>query len=388
MSARGRTILFVHPSDELYGSDRCLLEIVRGLPEPDRAIVALPTDVRYGGQLSAELEAAGARVERLEMLVLRRSLLRPSGLPLLAKRSVLGARNLTRLIRAERVDIVHSNTIAVMSGAFAATLARVPHVWHIHEYLGDEPPLYRTALRAALALAPGTIVANSKAVARSIAGHRTFLRRKMRVIYNGVPLEPDGGNPARTWHDLPHIGVIGRLSPRKGIPEAIEAAAILKAQGRTFRMRFIGAPPPGQEHLLDEYQRLASRTVPDGRIEFAGETPELQQVYPALDIVLVPSQRPESFGMVIAEAMVASVPVVATRTGGGSDELLRDGVSGIYCGTSPAEIAAALDRLIGDPKLQASLAENARIDVRERFSLRRYRASFNALYGRLAGPSC
>lgn len=388
MIQRRRTILFVHPSDELYGSDRCLLELTRGLPETDRAIVALPTDVRYGGHLTAELTTSGVRVERLEMLVLRRNLLRPSGLPTLAKRFIVGTWNLTRLIRDENVTLVHSNTIAVMSGAFAATLTRTPHVWHIHEYVGDEPAPYRTTLRAALTAIPGTIVANSKAVARSIAGRRTFVRRKLRVIYNGVPVATASEHPIHIRpDDTPIIGVIGRLSPRKGIPEAIHAAALLKGEGRDFRMRFIGAPPPGQERLLDEYRRLAAEAELDDVVEFSGETPDIGQEYRTLDIVLVPSQRPESFGMVIVEAMEAGVSVVATRTGGGSDELMEDGVSGLYCGKAPADIAGALGRLIDGPDLRRSLAERGRIDVRRRFSLKRYQASFNALYDRLAGPA-
>ena len=75
MSAARQTLLFVHPSDELYGSDKVLLEIVRGLPARNRyrAIVALPTDLPYGGELSQALLVAGAEVTHIDMAVLRRA---------------------------------------------------------------------------------------------------------------------------------------------------------------------------------------------------------------------------------------------------------------------------------------------------------------------------
>src|ERR1019366_7164984 len=70
-------ILYVHPSDELYGSDRVLLELVTRLdPARFTPLVLLSTDVQYPGQLSARLTAAGIPVTRLRIGVLRRRVLR------------------------------------------------------------------------------------------------------------------------------------------------------------------------------------------------------------------------------------------------------------------------------------------------------------------------
>ncbi len=182
-----RPILFVHPSDELYGSDRCLLSVIRSLPDRYRAIVALPTDVAYSGSLSRELRAIGAQVHGCNMLVLRRAYLRPAALAQLGWRCVVGAWSLARLIRRERVALLHSNTVVVPCGAIAASMMRVAHLWHVHEILMAEPRAVRVASRMALAIVPGRIIAVSRASARSISSSSPKSPAKLSVVYNGVP---------------------------------------------------------------------------------------------------------------------------------------------------------------------------------------------------------
>ena len=137
-----RPILFVHPSDELYGSDRCLLSVIRSLPDRYRAIVALPTDVAYSGSLSRELRAIGAQVHGCNMLVLRRAYLRPAALAQLGWRCVMGAWSLARLIRRERVALLHSNTVVVPCGV---SLRVVPGT-----LVPAEPGVAEPALRVGL----------------------------------------------------------------------------------------------------------------------------------------------------------------------------------------------------------------------------------------------
>ena len=66
------TVVFIHPSDELYGADRCLLAMVRGRPPETDAVVVLPRDVEYGGALDfvgmIERQENAATVDTLEAL--------------------------------------------------------------------------------------------------------------------------------------------------------------------------------------------------------------------------------------------------------------------------------------------------------------------------------
>lgn len=383
-----RTILYVHPSDELYGSDRCLLDIVQGLPPGDRAIVVLPTDQPYAGSLSRELEAAGASVERVDMLVLRRALLRPGNLPELIRRFVSGTIAVRRLIREHDPTLVHSNTIAVVCGASAAMLARTPHVWHVHEHIGDEPRSYRMLIRLMLTFFPGRVIANSRSVARALIGRSARRLARTRVVENSVdpaiqPVDRSGRNPEKPVV----IGVVGRLSPRKGTTEAIEAAALLASRSKSFEMRFVGDVTPGQEKLRSQYQELVESLDLGDYVTFAGQVEDVRPQLESFDFLLLPSQRPEPFGLVVIEAMAAALPVVATLNGGGSDDILDHGRTGVYCGREPAAIADAVERLIDDPRIRLGLGEAAACEAARRYSQDRYRAGIMRIYDALSRPS-
>lgn len=377
MSGAPGTVLYIHPSDELYGSDRCLLELVRARPVEQRAIVALPRDLAYGGALSRALRECGAEVRYIDMLVLRRGLLHPRRLPTLVMRLAGGIWSLARLVRRERVDLVQSNTAAVVCGAPAARLTGTPHLWHIHEFLGDEPLLYRAALRALLGLPRGIIIANSVAVARSAAGSSRRLRARTRVIYNG--LFPD--IQARPFQGIPpdrpvRIGVLGRLTPRKGISEALTATALLVHRGRLVELWLAGGPAPGQEWRLRDYDAQAQALGIADQLRRLGAGREPGDFLAGIDILLVPSQRPEPFGLVILEGLAAGLPVVVTRNGGGSDEIITNGKDGLYCGMQPEAIAATLEALLGDAQLWGRLASAAPLTVARRFTRAGYVAAF------------
>lgn len=364
------TIVFVHPSDELYGSDRVLLSLVRRLPPGDRAVVVLPTDVRYDGALSQALLEAGATVHHLRMAVLRRSRLRPWRLPVLAFDTAIGSVRIVRLVRRERADLVCTNTLAVVCGGPAARLARRPHVWHVHEIIDDEPTAFRFLLRALLTLFANRIIANSHATARSVVGRSKRRRARTRVVYPGI--EP-GPAPERATGvpDTLRVAIVGRLAPRKGIVEGLRGVAMARGRGVDVRLTIAGLPPPGQSDLARQYRQLASVIGLDDVTTFAGFVDDVPALLSRHDVLLVPSQRPEPFGLVVLDGMAAGCAIIATRNGGGSDEIMEDGRTGLYCGIDPVSLADALVRLSADPELRTRLGRDAREQVASRFSAER-----------------
>src|SRR5262249_11720691 len=139
-------VLFLHPSDELYGSDLALLNLVRGLDRSRFApLVVLANDLAYQGALSREMEASGIEVRHLPIAVARRKYLSPTGL--LGFRQKLGrsTRMIADWIEHERIDLVHTNTRAVWTGALAARRAARPHIWQVQEQI-ERPVLLRRYL--------------------------------------------------------------------------------------------------------------------------------------------------------------------------------------------------------------------------------------------------
>src|SRR5262249_38830636 len=109
-------ILFVHPSDELYGSDRVLLDLVRRLDRRSFSPeVLLWNDVAYTGRLSRRLEELRVPVSRMRIGVLRRRVLTS---PLRAARYgvdvFLSTVRIATLLRRRRIDVVHVNTVTLL----------------------------------------------------------------------------------------------------------------------------------------------------------------------------------------------------------------------------------------------------------------------------------
>jgi glycosyltransferase involved in cell wall biosynthesis len=101
-----------------------------------------------------------------------------------------------------------------------------------------------------------------------------------------------------------------------------------------------------------------------GFIDFQAET---ASVYAALDVVVHASTRPEPFGLMIIEAMASGKPVIVTQAGGAA-ELFTPDVDAIgFPLGDEAALAAAIERLAGDPALRRTLGENARQTARTRF---------------------
>src|SRR5690606_29077388 len=105
-----RTALMVHPSVELYGSDRMFVESVAALIEHEwRVVVALPGE----GDLARLLRGAGADVRLCPTPVLRKAALRPAGFARLALEAARAVRPMLRLARAVRPDAGYINTVTV-----------------------------------------------------------------------------------------------------------------------------------------------------------------------------------------------------------------------------------------------------------------------------------
>ncbi|WP_370526157.1 glycosyltransferase family 4 protein [Cellulomonas sp. JH27-2] len=375
-STRPRALV-AHPSAELYGSDRQLLETVGALVAAGWDVDAL---LPSQGELAGELATRGARVAVVIFPVLRKSLLAPRALPGLlsdAVRSVLGAR---RLLRRTRPDVVLVNTLTIPEWLVAARLAHVPALCHVHEAEEDQPAAVRFALAAPLLFAD-EVVANSSAAAAVLEGSVRGLGRRTRVVHNGVrgpaiaPTAPRERHPG----DPVHLALVGRLSPRKGIDVAVDAVRLLVERGHDVTLRICGTPFAGYEWYEENLREQVVRSGLEGRVDLAGYVSPTWPVLEAADIVLVPS-RVEPFGNTAVEALLAERPLVASRTQG-LREVVQDGTTGLLVDPdSPEALADGIARLACDDALARRLASAGRADAERRFSVEAYsRALLDAI---------
>lgn len=381
-------IIYIHSSDELYGSDVVLLNLVRRLdPHIFHPIVLTPTDIPYEGLLSRELQAASIEHHALDLPVLRRRYLSPTALPGLLRRVLAAPGRVRPFLTNSAPPLLHSNTTAVMAGALTRRRPHVPHLWHVHEII-TQPVWLRKWIAFMVARSSDHVVAISQAVASHLLSDQPGLVSRLSVIYDAVDTEtyrPDNDGQAlrKSWEtasDQVLVGVIGRISAWKGQELFLRALAQALKQAPNLRGVIVGGPVPGEIWRLDALKSLAQELGIASHLTWAGFRTDMPQVMAALDIVIVPSTRPEPFGMVVIEAMASARPVIATRHGG-PIETVQEGITGYLVSPhNPTEMSAALVRLATRPDLRRQLGAAGRQRVLQYFSYAPHIAAFQELY--------
>jgi glycosyltransferase involved in cell wall biosynthesis len=392
-TACARTILFVHHSNDLYGADVVLLETVKGL---DRSrfspLVVLPEDCRHPGGLAAELEKIQVPFLFCPLAVMRRKYFRAARVWGYGAELIRAVRLLARIIRENKVDLVHSNTLAIWTGAIAARLTGTPHVWHVHEMLVRPAPV-RRALHFLAPRLSSAVVCISEAVRRHVlTGEQRFATRFV-VVHNGLAFEPSRGDGSAIRAELgipeqaPLIGMIARMNPGKGHFILIAAAVQVLARYPDAYFLSVGSEFGGATAYTETVRAAISRAGLDGRFLLAGFRTDVPQVLASLDVYVHPAPHPEGFGLSVLEAMAAGKPVVATAHGGPL-EMIEDGVSGHFVPPAdPGALAEKICACLADPESSREMGRRAQERALRMFSLRRYLDGIESVYEQALGPA-
>lgn len=382
-------ILFLNHVSRLSGAERSLLDLLRRLDRQRfEPLVAVPED----GELKTALQALSVPFVPLPLRRLRKTL-NPWrwGSDLLNVAAVTAG--LTRLIRRERIALVHANsTTAMLYGGMAARRCGVPCVWHNRD-LVSLGPLGRRMGRLA-----SRVIAISECVGRHTARYAGDAG-KLAIIYNGIDLEglAAQGDQAGSRGEFgipagaPVFAMVGQLVPWKRHREFIEAAAVLAASLPAARFLIVGEDLFGEHRAYRaELAALADRRGLAGRIVFTGYRADVPRVLSGCDVLIHPAVR-EPLGRVILEAMALGKPVVAVAACGPA-EIIRDGVDGLLTAAGqPEELATAALRLWREPGLAARIGAAACRSVAERFDIRQSIRKLESVYDELLakdGPPC
>ncbi len=225
--------------------------------------------------------------------------------------------------RAHRLAGDHDVTY-LNGGVCGRLLPAVPRghraLLHVHDMVDRVPSHWRRA---------DVVLADSCAVADRLAS----LGDRVHVV--GCPIEPEPRPVTPPWEPdgRPVVGYVGRIERRKGVLDLVEAAPAITRAGA--RVVLVGDDPYASD---PEY---ADQVRSSPAVEHYGWVKGASGLMSALDVLVLPS-RQEPFGTVLAEAMNAGTPVVATRVGGLA-EVVEDGVTGrLVAPGDPAALAAAV----------------------------------------------
>ena len=347
-------VVHVHRIAGIGGSERHLLTL---LP----ALAAHGVEPSFVGLRAGDPAEAAPFYKALER----------AGVPYRA----VGTRGLPRAIASFRPDLAHTHLVhADVFGAVAA--GRVPLVstkhnddpFRVGPFRHVERLITRRARRA---------IAITHALARFQVERVGLPAEKVRVVHYGLDEPPPawaGNPPAEVPEDARVVLGMGRLVPQKGWDVALAALAPLLRDDARLALVILGEGPD-RDRLEQQAQSLGL----DGRVRLPGRAGDVTAWLRRSELLVHPA-RWEGFGLVLLEAMLAGLPVVASRVSAIPEIVIDEETGLLVPPDDPDVLGAAAARLLSDPALGSRLGVAGRERARSEFSVERMAAATAAVY--------
>jgi glycosyltransferase involved in cell wall biosynthesis len=383
-------ILVVHHDADLYGADKSLLRTARALKLRGHwPIVLLP----HAGPLVERLVSEGLEVHIGPVIKVSRQRLTLRGLPMVLLDALRSLRFIKRIVAGRPIDLVYTNSVAALGGALWAALHGVPRLWHVREIV-VAPRIATRGFPFVLRALGGWCVCNSHATRDWITGAQPTLASRSSVIWNG--LEPITVPPPEAASALREslgfdktdvvVTLVGRINRWKGQSVLVDAARLLAARGQLgLRFLIVGDVADGQDHFREAMLARITANGLDGIVKWHPFTPDVDLVWSASDVAVVPSVDPEPFGRVAIEAMAHSLPVVATAHGGLAEIVEHERTGLLVQPGSAEELATAIGRLAASSATRAAFGNAGRLRQQQQFSQSDHDDKMADLVGGLCG---
>lgn len=354
------------------GAETVFAQLASGLRERGHAVHCL---TRAGSWLPAELERRGLPSSRwsssgaFDLSMLQR---------------------LRSLMRRERIEVVHAH---LFDGAVYATMAArslgIPSVVTLHGQVDVRHGGWKADVKGWLLRRCATrVVMVSDALRRELAEPLGLESPQVTVVHNGVEdrlhdlSESHASSPSPPHHGS-RIIAIGNIRPAKDYPTLIAAFAQLHARDPRVHLDVVGEPDRGS--LFSQIQSQVDSLGLRDAVTFHGFLPDPATLLGRADVFVLASSR-EGFSLATIEAMLASVPVVCTRSGG-PEEIVSDGATGMLVPVGdPEALCVAVERVLRDKPLYSAIAARARASALERFSITAMLDRYESLYESIARP--
>ena len=380
------TILFIHQSSELYGSDKTLLLLLKHLDKTKFCpVVVLPNN----GPLKVELEKLNITVILAPVIKLYRKMFTPKNILRFFVEIKLASKTLDALNKQYHFDIVYSNTLAVLLGIFYAKKRKIKHIWHVHEII-ESPKVFTKLFLKFLAQKSNTKIVYNSIATQKFWDVNTKISSKSLVIQNGLEIPNTKMSESEVLEFREKffkanknevvIALVGRISRWKGQLVLLKAFLELCKMHQNITLVFVGSTPPNQEFFLEKLNKQIQEYQISEKTIIIPFQEAISEIWQSIDIAVVPSIDPEPFGLVAIEAMLAKKPVVGSNHGGLTEIIVNEETGFLVKPNNQTALSGALQKLIVNPKLRIAFGEKGYQRATDEFSMESYVNSFEDLF--------
>lgn len=295
------------------------------------------------------------------------------------------------LARQINPDVVYSSQ-QLWDCQAATYLARKlgrPQVIHLHYVIGPwlHPPVLDRLRTCDHVLAISEFI-REEALRHGVAPANVTVLRN--TVPTSSPPEPGVREAVRRElgiaSDALLLGIIARLDPDKGQSDTLRAFALAARAHPAARLLLAGSETPWHPGYGERLKKEAAELGIAGQTHFLGQRADVPRLMAALDIFVHPS-RHEPFGLALAEASAAGLPVIAYAEGG-TGEVVQDEVTGLLAAPGDWQaLARSAQRLIDDPTRARALGRAGRERIARNFQLGPAAHAFTMLVKQFSPPT-
>ncbi len=355
-------IVYIIPALDAGGAERFILDLIHRL-DHDLFAPALVL-FSHGGFFVEEAQRLG-----IETIILKKRF----------KFDPINLFKLYKTVEKLRPDIVHTQLGGDIYGRFVAHKLKVPVIVSTEQNVQTGESAVIRNLKKWTARFAHRIVAISEAVKADTIKRYGVPKEKVEIIYNGLEINKFLIQSRRPATKRVIIGSVGRLTRQKNYRLLIEALAGLQDHDWECRIA-------GEGELRTDLERQITELGLNDRVKLVGLQKNVQKFLSDLDIFVLPSLW-EGLGIVLLEAGLAGLPVLASRVDG-ICEIIKDGQNGILFNSNDQEdLMVKLRKMIENNSKPAMLAlgTDLQSDIQANFDIRVIAQKYQDMYIKLLG---
>jgi glycosyltransferase involved in cell wall biosynthesis len=368
-------IAYVIDGLSMGGAERLMVPILQHLSRIDFDPYVCALQSKDGNPMADEIRALGVPVDCLDITHLRDW----NGLPRLIK-----------YLREKDVDLVHTQLeFANILGNISARFLRLPSVCTIHVMpsldVKTKSKLHQRLEWFVLKYFCDRVISVSEEAMQYHLQISGASQSRVSTIYNGIDLSSflsldrqlervnvraELGIPS----DANLLTTVAVLRPQKGIQYMIRAlSAVLASKPNTYYL--VVGNGSHRDVLTEEVNKSGVRD----RVIFAGMRKDVPRLLTASDVFILPTLT-EALPTVLAEAMAAKLPIIASRVGG-VPEMITNGQNGCLVGPEDVEgLAQACIDILANPEKRAGMSAEGWKIVNQKFNIENQVDQLEALY--------